>query len=495
MKNPFRLTTVTLLLAVPNLHAATHYVSLESTNPTPPYTDWVTAATNIQDAVNVTVAGDWVMVTNGVYPGGVVATKRLTLLSVNGPQFTIIDGGGVAQCLYVPDGASLTGFTLTNGTAGGNGTAGVTSSPHANILVTNCVVGFNTGSGASWCTLYSCTLTHNTSGIGGGGAGRCTLYNCTLTGNSAPYGGGAEACILHNCILAGNTARYGGGADDSALYNCILTGNTASAPAPYDSGGGGAFESALYNCTVTGNSAPHAAGGEGTFYNCIAYYNTPDNFWGPSTTLTNCCTTPLPTTGAANITNAPLFVDYANGNLHLQANSPCINGGSNLRLTNQNWSAQFFTDVWVTNVFDLDGNPRIVSGTVDIGAYEYQGTGSVISYAWLQQYGLPTDGSGDFIDSDDDGMNNWQEWVCGTNPTNAQSALRLLSAMTTPTNATVTWQSVARVNYFLERSPNLARPFTLLASNLVAQAAATAFTDTKATGAGPFFYRVGVASQ
>ena len=185
----------------------------------------------------------------------------------------------------------------------------------------------------------------------------------------------------------------------------------------------------------------------------------------------------MPTNGVGNITNAPLFVDYANGNLRLQSNSPCINAGNN---------------AYVTTTTDLDGNPRIVSGTVDIGAYEYQGAGSVISYAWLQQYGLPTDGSADYADPDHDGLNNWQEWICGTNPTNALSALRMVSALPTRTNATVTWQSVAGVNYFLERSANLAAPFTLLATNIVGQASTTSYADTNATGAGPFFYRVGV---
>ena len=111
------MTAITLLLAVSSLSAATHYVSLESTNPTPPYTNWATAATNIQDAVDVAAAGDVVVVTNGVYPGGVTVTKPLTLRSVNGPQFTIINGGGTNRCVSLTDGASLTGFTLTNGYA------------------------------------------------------------------------------------------------------------------------------------------------------------------------------------------------------------------------------------------------------------------------------------------------------------------------------------------------------------------------------------------
>jgi hypothetical protein len=58
----------------------------------------------------------------------------------------------------------------------------------------------------------------------------------------------------------------------------------------------------------------------------------------------------------------------------------------------------------------------------------------------------------------------------------------------------VTWQSVAGVNYFLERSTNLtASPaFVPLATSVFGQAGTTSFTDTNTVGAGPFFYRVGV---
>ena len=72
--------------------------------------------------------------------------------------------------------------------------------------------------------------------------------------------------------------------------------------------------------------------------------------------------------------------------------------------------------------------------------------------------------------------------------------MRLLAPVPGATNVVVTWQSVAGVNYFLERSANLAAPatFTPLVTNLPGQPGTTTYTDTNAIGSGPFFYRVGV---
>jgi len=609
-----------VLVTAANGLAATHYVDLNSVNPAPPYTNWATAATVIQDAVDAAAAGDDVVVTNGIYATGgrpvgtnllsnrVTVEKPITLHSANGPLFTVIRGYQVptnilgdaaVRCVYLAGGAVLSGFTLTNGATRGNSTsftsdfmgAGVWCES-ASAVVSNCTLTGNCalggGGGAGGGTLNNCTLSGNSAsgegggangstlnncvlsdnlagtyfgqsanvGYGGGVAG-CTLNNCTVSGNSASYGGGAAGCTLNNCTLADNWAfgganlqgyvadGIGGGAFDSTLTYCTLTANSADGAgggaaasslddctftgnsAGSDNGfggyygyGGGVAGGTLNNCTLTGNWAPGGGGAspyynQGFFYeactannctftdngaddgggafeitlnNCILYFNSVsrtnfDNYgnYASCYSFTNCCTIPLPSGPGdfGNITNTPLFVALDGGNLRLQSNSPCINAGNNS---------------YVTNTTDLDGRPRIVSGTVDIGAYEFQGAGTGEFIGWLQQYGLPTDGSADFTDPDADGMNNWQEWRCGTNPTNALSALRLLAPTVTGTNVVVRWQSVAGVNYFVERSTNLAQAavFMQLATNFPGQSGTTTYSDTNATGTGPFYYRVGV---
>jgi len=459
MKIPKTLLAIVLALlaAISTAHATVRYVNANSATPTPPYTNWATAATIIGQAVSAAAAGDEILVTNGTY-GPILVNKPLTVQSVNGPNVTVINGGRSRTCVSFINNAVMvgfTGFTLTNGWAS-SGPApyggGVYCESPASAVLSNCVLTGNFaseyGGGAYGGTLNNCTLTGNTAGSlfsegYGGGAYESTLNNCTLTGNSANYeGGGADYyCKLYNCTLTGNTADYfGGGADYyCTLYNCTLTGNSAG----YEGGGAyyyctlnnctlsgnsgdgadvctlnnsvvfgntgdGALGGTLNNCTVTGNSA---WGANGAFlHNCIVYFNG-TNY--EDCTLNYCCTTPLPGSGIGNITNAPLFVDYAGGNLRLQSDSPCINSGNN---------------AYVVGTTDLDGNPRIVGGTVDIGAYEYQTPTSTLSYAWLQQYGLPTDGSADYADTDGTGQNNLFKWVAGLDPTNPASVFMLTIA-------------------------------------------------------------------
>ena len=95
------------------------------------------------------------------------------------------------------------------------------------------------------------------------------------------------------------------------------------------------------------------------------------------------------------------------------------------------------------------------------------------------------------MDTDGDGLNNWREWIAGTDPTNAASVLQLASPSNSVSGITVTWQSVNTRTYFLQGSTNLP-VFTFIKSNLVGQAVTTSFTDTTATNDGPYFYRVGV---
>jgi hypothetical protein len=370
--------TALLLASAGSALAGVHYVDLNSTNATPPYSNWAAAATNIQDAVDAAVAGDEIVVTNGTYATGgrsldgsttnrVAVDKAIALRSANGPQFTIIDGiyADYTRCVYLTNTASLSGFTLTQGNA-------------------------YSGGGAYGGTLYNCTMTRNEAvsdpesgyinGFGGGAAG-CTLYNCTLTSNRAGYGGGAYNCTLNSCTLQYNEAfgdfsgpydeSRGGGAASCILNNCVLSYNSASYG--YGSGhafGGGAYDCAMNNCTLTYNSVsstyqglPSGLGGgvygstaiSSTLNNCIVYFNIFQNSYADNyyaSRLNYCCTTPQPG-GTSNITNAPLF----GAGLRLQPNSPCINAGNNS---------------YVTNATDLDGNPRISGGIVDIGAYEYQ---------------------------------------------------------------------------------------------------------------------------
>ncbi len=389
------LLAVTITVLVGNATAAVRYVNVANANPNPPFITWSAAARNIQDAVDAADPGDEILVNNGVYQtGGTVVpssaetnrltvSKALAIRSVNGPGFTVIRGHHDlastnfhtwVRCVYLSAGASLTGFTLTNGGATSGGGIQCESST---AVVSNCViagnVAWNSGGGANGGVLNSCLLSGNRAGEGGGAYGSA-LKNCTVTGNSSGFpefnitgpGGGASQSILKNCILSGNRADMsGGGAAQSALINCTLAGN-------YATFGGGADSCTLVHCTVVNNSAygfPMGSLGAGVLgcavTNSIVHNNNdtvdrPGNF--SSSTFSHSCTTPLPTNGIGNITNAPLFIDVAGGDFRLQPGSPCIDSGANLSALISNDLAGLRRP--------LDGN-RDGMAASDIGAYEF----------------------------------------------------------------------------------------------------------------------------
>ncbi|MBQ3388954.1 MAG: hypothetical protein IJG60_07060 [Thermoguttaceae bacterium] len=293
--------------------------------------------------------------------------RGVTVDATDLPGGITIDAGGNSRVFFLSGGTEsapvLKGLTITGGKDTNNG-AGVYCS-------------------AGTVALSGCIVAGNTVGSIGGGiynGGTMTLTNCTVSGNTATeYHGaifnkgtltmadtvieGNFGCGIYNIegtltitdsLIAGNTADTGGGI---YTYNGTITitgstiaGNTA------DTGGGIYVVPQLpvvlnvCNSVITQNQAD--GNGDDIFRS------------GTSGTLSarNTLSSYTDWTDSENCleydSNLPLFTDAENGDYTLAAGSQAINAGNN---------------DFVTAKTDLAGNPRIVNGIVDLGAYEYQG--------------------------------------------------------------------------------------------------------------------------
>ena len=261
-----------------NVNALERYVSPSGGHVTP-FTNWVNAATNIQDAIDAASAGDLIWVTNGLYVTGgkvmagdltnrVALDKALTVQSVNGWRVTVIQGTGATnglsavRCAWLTNGATLKGFALRGGATRTSGDTYTLQS-----------------GGGVWCA-----------------SSNAIVANCALRSNAAnSYGGGAYRGTCVNSLLAGNNSRFfGGGSYGGILNNCTVVSN---------------FYMGTYQAKHT---------------NSIVYSNAGGNYSGGMFSYS--CTTPLPS-GTGNITNAPQF--YADG-VHQLSTSPSRAAGTNL---------------------------------------------------------------------------------------------------------------------------------------------------------------------
>lgn len=401
--------------------AETHYVVPTGTpgaNPVPNYTNWAEAATNIQDAANVATHGDVVLVTNGNYTSTneitaplQYASDSITIRSVNGRDFTSVNGQGTHRCFLITNCTVLDGFTITNGYASSGGGCYIECGKVYNCLIANNrstisgggIYAHATGGGAPLitnCIIRGniCTNDGTTYCLGGGAhidnVG-VTMVGCKIYGNllsnlnNSSYGGGIVASwfsVISNCVIYGNSS-YGNNSDNSAAYinggsrayNCLVFSNTVIAGSAVYSRCPDGANNYIQNLTIVDNNclglnlmavAPYT----NYVQNTISYFNTGAisnlSISGPAV-ISNCCFAPTSAAASAtaaglNIESNPLFVDTGNQNYRLQANSPCINAGQN--------------QDWMTNSVDLDGRTRIRYGTVDMGAYEWICNGTVYTF-------------------------------------------------------------------------------------------------------------------
>ncbi|MBF0433516.1 MAG: right-handed parallel beta-helix repeat-containing protein [Fibrobacteria bacterium] len=236
----------------------------------------------------------------------------------------------------------------------------------------------------------------------GGGKG-VSILKCIFTNNQAESGGAIQIStvkdlVVEQCHFMENYASKKGGAlffntSNSAkvgkFINCTITNNTCDG-----SGGGMSLEDAeptFINCVIADNWSGNNGGGVHTLegarpklINCTVAFNYADNSGGGLYTdasgadIINCLFAKNKSKADGNhlfdrngmdvnhkiefsaIGNGYLLADTAARDLRQDKESNTINAGK-----------EDTTGLGLPTV-DLDGNPRIVDGRVDQGAYEHQ---------------------------------------------------------------------------------------------------------------------------
>ncbi len=540
-----------VLGALASAPAVTRYVDVNSTQPQPPFLAQGQAARTIQDAADVSSAGDVILVAPGTYAeGGAVlsgqqVTSRVALIhavlvrSMEGPSATRIVGKGPAgdsavRGVFMTAGAELYGFTVVSGaTRVGESfwtpdCSGGGIYMDGNATVTGCVVAFNSasfGAGifcASGRVVNSSILTNTAvlSPASGGGvycvAGR--VSDCDIRGNTATYGGGVfcdEFGEVKNCTIWKNRSMENAGGvfitSNGTVRNCQISGNTASKLGGgflcwkagtlrnlliltnTASQGGGVYldrGGVLQSCTVARNAAIEAGGG--------LYAWSTGEVW--NTILYN-NTAPGPSNYAAT-GNGPRYAYTCTAPLPANSEfclslSPQFEKSGSYRLGASSPCLDAgLNQAWMPFALDNESRPRLWIDRVDIGALERNPTdlnadsdGDGIPDAWEWQYYGHVTNVPPWLDGDEDGAGAYQEYVAGTDPLSASSVFQVAGVRNAQGRHVIQWPSVEGRLYTLSRCTNLLNQAdaVLLASDLPATPPMNSHTDLVSSARSHFY--------
>lgn len=326
-----------------------------------------------------------------------ITTSQPVTITGPGAASLAIDGAATFRVFELESGADVTisGLTIRNGKTGFDYGGGILN--QGSLALTSCVLSGNVsgywGGGIfnfGVLTLTSCTITGNSAMSGGAGIanvnGTLSITGCTVSNNilTSNIGGGLAIEGGHTTIgkstFSGNTAGDGSGGAIGMLADATLTIDQSTFVNNTASLGGAIFLAGtvtLKRSTVSKNTASNnqvgGIRGSVAMSNTIVAGNTGGDFSG---TITS---------GGYNLIGIGPFglVNGVNHNLVGTANSPlgaklrdlADNGGPTQTMLPSPSSPLIGAgDATSAPAADQRGFTRVVNGSMDIGAVEFQGT-------------------------------------------------------------------------------------------------------------------------